>query len=368
MDKDYEKEWAEYRASERAAAESILSRLGYTLEDTQPHTEGERYLMQAVTTASGRKLILIGRRLEDDARVIIKVSTDPGGIREIEHERASRLMLERMGFSYASFLAPTELEFVRTRGMLISITEFIPQEQPFLDRTLEDQFTLALESFKAQESAHATTYGHYRRIRHAFDSRTAKTYRETTESFMGAIRTERPLDTSLGELLVRAQELLREHQDTLDQYGGFLTHTDFVPHNFRVVDGSLYLLDHSSLCFGNKYEGWARFINFMTLYHPALATALVSYVALNRASEESRALRLMRTYRLAELILYYARAVARSTGDLKILNEARIAFWTQALKALLDDVPLSEEVRAAYISTRDSLRSTEEKRRQQGLH
>ncbi len=368
MDKDHAKEWQEYRRKELEHALPVLERLGYVLEEAQPHTEGERYLMQAVTTTSGRKLILIGRRRKDGVRVIIKVSTDPDGIHEIEGERASRLMLERMGFSYASFLAPEELEFKRARGMLIAITAFIPQERSFLDRPLKEQFMLALAGFKAQESAHATTYGHYRRIRHAFESRTAKTYCAAASAFADSVRKERPEDPALSRALARVETLLKEGAETLDQYGGFLTHTDFVPHNFRVVGDTIYLLDHSSLRIGNKYEGWARFINFMTLYHPELAEGLVSYVALNRAPEESRALMLMRAYRLTELILYYVRAASRSDGDLRSLNEARVSFWTGTLEALLDGKPVPVESRDEYIATRDRLRSDEEKRRQQGLH
>lgn len=368
MDRDHAKEWQGYREKEIEQATPLLERLGYVLEEAQPHTEGERYLMQAVTTASGRKLILIGRRLEDDVRVIIKVSTDPDGIREIESERASRLMLEQMGFSYASFLAPEELEFVRTRDMLVAITAFIPQERSFLSRTFEEQFMLALNGFKAQESAHATTYGHYRRIRHAFETRTAKTYCASAASFADSIQRARPDDVELAHILIRVESLLKEGSETLNQYGGFLTHTDFVPHNFRVVGDAMYLLDHSSLRIGNKYEGWARFINFMVLYHPALADALASYVALNRAPEESSSLKLMRAYRLTELIHYYVHAAGRSQGDLRTLNEARVAFWTAVLKALLDDSQVPVDVRDTYIATRDRLRSDEEKRRQQGLH
>lgn len=367
MDRDYAAEWVAYREAELAKARPLIERLGYALEEVQPHTEGERYLMQAVTTASGRKLILIGRA-PDGSRAIIKMSSDKAGIREIEHERASRAMLEDIGFAYATFLAPRELASVRKGGLLVVANAYIEQEQSFLTRPLEEQFKLALDAFKAQESAHATTASHYRRIRDAFETRDARTYERTLREFADAIRTARPEDERLALLLARAETLVRTERDTLDQYGGFLTHTDFVPHNFRVVGDALYLLDHSSLRFGNKYEGWARFINFMTLYNPPLASALMAYVAANRAPEESRSLLLMRVYRLTELVLYYTRAVSRSTGDLKRLNEARIGFWTEALAAALDERTVSEDVRARYITLRDSLRTEDEKRRQQGLH
>ena len=48
----------------------------------------------------------------------------------------------------------------------------------------------------------------------------------------------------------------------------------------------MYLLDHSSLRFGNKYEGWARFRNFTTFYNRPLEEALLLYMRNNRAEEK----------------------------------------------------------------------------------
>jgi hypothetical protein len=172
------------------------------------------------------------------------------------------------------------------------------------------------------------------------------------------------LDTALDKTI----EMLDDNEKTLDQYGGFLTHWDFIPQNFRIRDGKLYLLDHSSIRFGNKYEGWARFTNFMTLYNPPLAAALIQYVALNRTPEESLALKLMRAYRLVELIRYYASWLSRTEGSLHELTRVRIAFWTQALEAILAERELASEVIESYKSKRDALRSPEEKLRQKDLH
>src|SRR6202000_971290 len=88
------------------------------------------------------------------------------------------------------------------------------------------------------------------------------------------------------EAMREASAFLREHRVNIDRYTGFLTHTDFVPHNLRIGSGYIYLLDHTSLRFGNKYESWGRFVNYMALYHPALAAALVEYVKRNRSAEE----------------------------------------------------------------------------------
>ncbi len=141
-----------------------------------------------------------------------------------------------------------------------------------------------------------------------------------------------------------------------------------MPHNIRIVGDDIYLLDHSSLRFGNKYEGWARFLNFMALYNPPLEQALLQYVRENRSSEESESLQCMRVYRLGEIIWYYVSTLAKSSGDLRVLNEKRVAFWTNVLEAILENKPVPEDVLTEYKRTRDSLRTPEERQRQIGLH
>ncbi|MDP2812409.1 MAG: hypothetical protein Q8O32_01825, partial [bacterium] len=149
---------------------------------------------------------------------------------------------------------------------------------------------------------------------------------------------------------------------------GFLTHWDFVPHNIRVKGNDIYLLDHSSIRFGNKYEGWARFINFMTLYNPELADDLLFYVQKNRPVSEYLSLRAMRVYRLAEIIWHYANTLDLALGDLKILNQARIDFWLKVLSVVLGNKYLDAKVVDDYRKKRDSLRSQSEKDRQKNLH
>ena len=88
-----QKEWETYRDAELGRVHPILAQHGFTLDAAQPHITGERYLMQAVTTASGRKLILVGTRTRDGLRVIIKATSDAAGIRELEHEAQCRSLL-----------------------------------------------------------------------------------------------------------------------------------------------------------------------------------------------------------------------------------------------------------------------------------
>lgn len=351
--KDPKQTWEKYRTEELAAVAPLLERLGFTLDERQKHLGGERYLMRAVTTTSGQKLILTGRRASDGMRVVIKATRDAAGARELVHERGCRRVLQNIHFAYDVFHAPKEILLTATEGFTLSIQEYVKQEWPFLERPLQEQFAFALRAFKAQESAHAATYNHLRLVQKTFDTKDAAGYLRMFTSF-GA-----PAE---------AGKFLETHEETIEQYCGFLTHTDFVPHNFRIAGDTMYLLDHSSLRFGNKYEGWARFLNFMTLYNPALEAALVQYVDDNRSPEESLSLRLMRVYRLGEIIWYYKNTLLKSTGNLLQLNQARVDFWSQVLDSQLCARPLADEVRASYIKTRDALRSEDEKERQVDLH
>ena len=359
--------WEAYCDAELRAVRPLLAELSYELDAVQPHLFGERYLMQAVTTASGRKLILLGKRVGGGKRVVIKVTSDPAGRRELEHERACRRLLPSIRFAYRIFHSPEELFFGERAGRLVSIQTFIEQESTFLARPLKEQFALALSAFKAQEGAHATTYGHERLIGTTFGTMRAGSYIERFATWEDNILRAAP-ELVPAKLLGKVAQALRAHEELIEQYCGFLTHTDFVPHNIRVRDGKIYLLDHSSLRFGNKYEGWARFVNFMALYNPPLADALVEYVRLNRTPEELLSLKLMRLYRLGEIIWYYTNTLDKCGDDLRLLNTERVRFWTRVLEAVLRDEPVPQEILENYRTKRDALRSPEEKVRQKDLH
>ncbi len=367
METNTQEAWKEQASRELAELVPILRELGFELEAEQPHLLGERYLMQAVTTVSGRKLILLGKRKSDGKRVVIKATKADTGKWELMHERLCREVLGKIRFAYNTFLSPEEILFkTDVQGYTISIQAFIEQESPFTARPLKEQFALALKAFKAQEGAHATTYGHERLIEKTFGPR-KEDYLNEFSLFKKLILDE-PTNTDLNSLLTEAETFLQANTEIIEQYGGFLTHTDFVPHNIRVQNGEIYLLDHSSLRFGNKYEGWARFTNFMALYNPELERALVEYVRLNRAPEELLSLKLMRVYRLGEIISYYTATIPRSSDNLLELNKARMRFWSEVLRAVLDDRQIDAETLSKYRETRDRLRSEEEKIRQKDLH
>lgn len=360
--------WRTYRNQELAVVTPLLEKLGYALDQKQPHVTGERHLMQAITTAHGRKLILLGRRQRDSTRVVIKITSDPTGVRELLHERTCRRILSEIRFAYGVFFSPEELLFTKRGNYTIAVHSFIAQECAFLDRPIAEQFALALAGFKSQEGARATTYAHTKLAQRTFGSRNAEDYLRNFATFKKNILAQLSTDQVLPALLTQTESLLVTHKETIERYGGFLTHTDFVPHNFRIKDANIYLLDHSSLVFGNKYEGWARFLNFMLLHNPALEAVFVQYIKDNRTPEESLCLQLMRTYRLGEIIWYYTNTLKKTSGNLRSLEVERIQFWSTVLDAILHGKLLPNETRQKYIEARDRLRSTEEKERQVGLH
>jgi hypothetical protein len=354
--------WEAYRDAELITLTKVSTELGFRLDPEQVHIHGERYLQ------SGFKLVLTAVRISDNKRVIIKGSSHTLGKQELVYEHERRELLHSLPFAYQAFHSPQELAFIERNGLVLAVTEFINEEQGFLRNSLEDQFFLALNAFKTQEGVHATTAGHARIVRKAFESIGARDYLEAFSGYENTIQAACPENTELLTTVRACTAFLNEYKKIIDGYCGFLTHTDFVPHNLRVSGGLLYLLDYTSLVFGNKYESWARFLNYMALYHPALEHALSEYVRLNRSEYEFLSLRLMRIYKLGFLLNFYAESLPRTSGDLRVLTEKRIAFWHQAAKALLKNEQLPSSVVETYKKERDALRSEEEKHRQQILN
>ena len=354
------KNWDAYRERELQAAKPILDQLGYRLSDEQVHISGERFLM------SGKKLVLTGWRIADQKKVIIKLSSDPSGMREIEHEHHARQTLHRLDFGYQHLAIPEEILFHTQQGLQFAITLFLEEEIPFLKQTPRDQFFLALRAFEMQEGLHVTTYAHALEIAGVFGRANAKTYQKIFEQQRMEIESILPNEHELHQLLKRTEQELGMHEELIDLYGDFLTHTDFVPHNIRITKQKIYLIDHSSIQFGCKYESWARFINYLVIHHPTLEKWLLQYVQQNRP-EEYPCLRLMRAYKLGHLIAFYARSAQQTTENLQELSLERVTFWKDVLQSVLNDTALPIERIEEYRKRRDSLRSDEEKKRQQEL-
>ncbi len=361
-----QQDWKIYLNTELPILTRILNEHKYTLHEKQPHTKGERFLMQAITTTGGKKMILYGHD-EQKNKVVIKATRDKAGKKELAEERMRRALLHKINFAYDIFHSPKELLHLEKEGFIITITEFIEQTSTFLERSLADQFSFCLVALKSQERAHATTAKHIKDIRNIFNYRTSTNYLKIHTGFIQFLEKNNTPSTILNDLKT-TKELLQKQSERVDQYCGFLTHTDFVPHNFRIRDKTLYLLDLSSLQFGNKHESWARLLNFMTLYNPALENLLITYVEENRAPEERESLQLMRLFRLGEIITYYVKNTAQSNGDLHKLNKHRIIFWGEVLSSELKNKRVSKETVEKYKVLRNTLRSQEEKDRQIGLH
>ncbi len=359
-------DWKKYLEQELPVISDLLSKRKYYLEDEQPHIKGERFLMQAITTSGGKKIILYGRN-KNNEKVVIKATRDLMGIEELKHERICRKLLHELNFSYQNFNSPQEIDFFEEKGFVITINEFINQTSAFLDRSITEQFSFSLAALKAQEGSRATTAKHIRTIRKVFNYRTSEDYIKLHAGFLEFVKMSSVSKPTI-DLILKSHSILINKAERIEQYCGFLTHTDFVPHNFRIRNNTLYLLDFSSLQFGNKHESWARFLNFMTLYNPELESLLINYIEQNRAPEERESLQLMRLFRLGEIITYYVKNVSKSNGSLKTLNQNRVQFWSDVLTAEIENKRVSRDIVKNYQTNRDQLRSEEEKQRQIGLH
>lgn len=338
----------------------LLLKHGFTLSENQPYLSGERFLMAKT------RLVLAGTKLGDSTKVVIKISNVESGRNEIRTEKRVRDMLQSSSFAKKTIALPKEIYFSDERDNTILVTEFIEQEKIFVDHTLEEQFFMTLRAFEEQEAFHATTFEHTREIAPIFELFNSKRYQEVFHTFVETLEKEIG-NREATRVITRAEKFLSEHKDVIDRYCNVFTHTDFVPHNFRIRKGILHMLDcgdSMEVHFGNKYEGWARFLNYLYIHNPALEHLLTDYLRTNRDKEEYLSLRLMRIYKAGRLLAYYARSLKDTTGDLHRLTEIRLDFWSKILKCLLDDVAPNEKLALDYRRERNTLRSPEEKERQ----
>mgnify|MGYP001586072084 CR=1 FL=1 len=335
----------------------ILAPLGFSLDEQQLHIGGERYLMMK------NKMVLTGIRNSDKLKVVIKVSNHPDGKKEIETEKKSRDTLQSLSFASDTLSMPEEIYYSTQRGYLIFITRFISQEKVFVDHDLEDQFFMILRAFEAQEAFHMTTFEHEQSINKTFQVWLAKDYLRSFKEISAKIGSKFK-ETELAQLLSECFDFIKKNEEIIEKYSNYLTHTDFVPHNFRISKGMIYMLDGSAVQFGNKHEGWARLLNYMVIHNPNLEKLLLKYIEDNFGQEEYLNLKLMRIYKIAFLISYYVQSLSKTEGDLHKLTMARIDFWFAILKSIIHESPLDQKILDSYIKERDSLRSEEEKKRQ----
>lgn len=340
-------EWEEFTKKELEKNSRFLAPLGFVLDEFQPHISGERYLM------SRNKLVLMGRQANNNERVVIKVSTQPEGKKQIEADKTMRDFLASIPFSKKNINFPKEIFFGKQENYTFLITSFIEQDKVFVNRPLEEQFFTALGAFETQEGFHATTFEHIKKIKNTFPISSAEKYLKELEKFR-----------DVADKTQKVKQLFLENRSLIDKYSNYLVHSDFVPHNFRVQNKQLYMLDCAAVEFGNKYEGWARFLNYMMLHNLPLEQTLSQYILQNRGEEEFLSLKIMRAYKLAYLLNYYANTLQNTVGNIRELTKIRINFWTEALSSILENRPLSKEVITKYMEKRNNLRSEEEKLRQ----
>ena len=357
MTENSTKKWQDGAREETDKISKILYDLGFSLDEVQPHISGERFLM------TKNKLVLVGKRNSDNSRVIIKSSDNPDGQREITNEKKARDILQTLSFTQETILFPKEIFFDKKDDYLFWMSEFIEQKKVFVEYSLEEQFFLILKALESQEAFHATTFEHLKSISSVFPTFYGREYFKEFEIFKESFAQNYP-NPKIQKTLESALQIIKEHKKEIDTFCGYLAHTDFVPHNFRIKNRDIYMLDCSAVQFGNKYEGWARFLNYMVIHNPPLEKILVQYIKENRDSADYINLRLMRIYKIGFLLQYYSLSINKTSGNLKKLTEERINFWHQVLKSIVDNNQTDPKLIEDYKKERDQLRSVEEKERQ----
>ena len=352
-----ETNWEDYIKKEMDKLSGILSNLNFSLDEIQPHISGERFLM------ARNKMVLVGKRNYDNLKVIIKSSNNQDGQKEIINEKKARDILQNLSFTRETILFPREIFFGKKDNYLFWITKYIEQEKVFVEHSLEEQFFLILKAFESQEAFHANTFEHLRKVSSVFPVFYGREYFKEFEKFKESFAQNYP-DLEIQKTIGLALQVLVRYKKEIDTFCGYLTHTDFVPHNFRVKNKDIYMLDCSAVQFGNKYESWARFLNYMIIHNPPLEKILVQYIKENRDKIDYINLYLMRIYKIGFLLQYYSISTNKTFGNLKKLTEERINFWHQILKSIIKNDQIDPKLVENYKKERDSLRSDEEKQRQ----
>ncbi len=335
----------------------LLATLGFVLEKEQPHISGERFLM------APNKLVLVGVQTANNLKVIIKISRLIKGREEIRQEKRVRDILSSFAFTKKVMFFPSEIFFGRRGEYLILVTEFIPQEKVFIARPLAEQFSIIIHSFKTREAFHSRTFKRVQKAARTFPVFDGNTYLDNFKGFKASVVSHYK-NLALSRLLSQSQHILKQNIKIIEKHNNYLIHGDFVPHNFIIRGKSLYILDYSAFHFGNKYEEWARLLNYMVIHNPALERRLKKHIVNMRGETDYLDLRLMRIYKIGFLLAFYAQSLDKTSSDLHVLTKRRIKFWQEVLQSVIDDKNLDEGILEDYLKNRDHLRSPEEIKRQ----
>src|SRR3989344_1548519 len=205
MSDDAIKQWKEKADLEIHDVSFILRGLGFNLDQDQPHISGERFLM------TKEKLVLVGKRMSDNLRVIIKVSNHDSGKKEIMDEKRARDLLQTLSFTKESILFPKEIMFEKKNDYLFWISEFIEQKKVFVEYSLEEQFFLILKSFESQEAFHATTFEHLKTVSSVFPIFYAREYFKEFEDFSKSF-VKNCSDDEIKSTFNRADSMLKKYK------------------------------------------------------------------------------------------------------------------------------------------------------------
>jgi len=333
----------------------ILESLGFLIDTQQLHVGGERAVL------SQEKLVLIGTD-KDNRRIVIKCSRYKDGIKEIKHEKKIRDSLINVSYTNDSIAFPDEIYFNNKEGYSIFVTEYIAQDKVFVEHEIKDQFFMIIRALERQEAFHATTHEHVRNVRKTLKLMTEDEYSSSIQDFYSSIKTYKNSDVQ--HHIKDGLSFFEKNKEVINTYAGHLIHEDFVPHNFRIKGNQIYKLDYSSLQYGNKYESWARLLNYMVIHNPELEKLLNEHIQNERGEREYLSLKVMRVYKLFQLLNFYMSLLDRVDGNLLKLTKIRIEFWAKVMGNVVSDKYLSKGNLKDYKKKRDSLRSQEEKDRQ----
>lgn len=341
--------------SEEKDIENLANSLGIELDLTQLHIGGERAIL------SPHKLVLTGKQKDTKEKIILKCAKHPAGVSEIKAEHDIQEALKGLPFAEQELIMPIETFYGKKGAYTAVVTKFIAQDKVFTDYSVSDQFFMTLHAFEAQETFHATTREHHQSIRDKFTHHSPDFYQDSYQKMWDEISL---VSSGCDNVLERGFDYLHDNRSTLKAMDGYLIHFDLVPHNFRIYNRQLYLLDFVSFRLGNKYEGWARFINFMEIHSPELVPLLVDYVKQDRGEFEYTSLRLMRIYKAVFLLHYYANAFTKTKGNLKELTKERLTLWCHIIDSVIADQTVNKDILDNYYEARNRLRTPEEKERQ----
>lgn len=355
--KDHKKEWESKIATELPKVKGLLLELGYQLDEIQPNLMGEKFLMKI------DKFILSAKRISDGQKVIVKISKDSNGIKEIEADRNASKNLEKLPFALDSIKIAEEYYFDKKSGYIIFIIEFLEQETSLMKLPLDEQFYITLRAFDVLENIYLATKEHKKYVKDKFAIYTGELYLQKFTEYRDTINSILN-DPHVDSIISSAKNLFLDNLNSVKKFEDFFVHEDFVQQNFRIKKDMLYFIDHEALRFGNLFETQARYLNFMLVHSPLLEKKYIEHLKINKDPERLTSLRMMRLLKCTQLLEYYAKSLQKTQGNEYAISKIRFDFWLSVLEHLMNDSVIHESIVNEFKDARNKLRSPEEIERQ----